>query len=168
MDTNYKRIQYVRYCDDFIIGVIGSKKDAEKVKQDIGKFINEKLHLELSIEKTLITKSIKKAKFLGYDIRITPNTNQTKRNKNGFKARNYKGHVMLEIPTEIIRKKLIEMNAMKITLHNNTEIWKPTHRGELIGRTDLNILDQYNCEMRGFCNYYAMANNSINCTSLGI
>lgn len=160
MDANYRRIQYVRYCDDFIIGIIGSKKDAEKVKEDIGNFISEKLHLELSMEKTLITKSTKRARFLGYDIRTTPNTNQTKRNKNGFKARNYKGHVMLEIPTGIIKKKLIEMSAMKIILHNNTEIWKPTRRGNLIGRTDLDILDQYNCEIRGFCNYYAMANNS--------
>ncbi len=39
------------------------------------------------------------------------------------------------------------------------EIWQPTHRGKLVGRTDLSILDQYNGEIRGFCNYYAIANN---------
>ena len=29
-DESFKKIQYTRYCDDFLIGVIGSKEDAEK------------------------------------------------------------------------------------------------------------------------------------------
>lgn len=30
MDSGYKRMQYTRYADDFLIGVIGNKEDAEK------------------------------------------------------------------------------------------------------------------------------------------
>ena len=66
MDDSYKRICYVRYADDFLIGVIGSKEDAEQVKQEVGCFIWEKLHLEMSGEKTLITHGHDFAKFLGY------------------------------------------------------------------------------------------------------
>lgn len=44
MDGSYKRIQYVRYADDFLIGVIGSKSDAEQIKSDIGKFFTEHLN----------------------------------------------------------------------------------------------------------------------------
>lgn len=58
-----------------------------------------------------------------------------------------------------MQKKLLELHAMRIEVHNGKEIWKPTHRGELTGRTDLSILDQYNGEVRGFCNYYSLANN---------
>ena len=159
MDNNFKRLQYVRYCDDFIIGIIGSKEDANIVKEEIGQFIKNKLHLELSDEKTLITKATDKARFLGYDIRVTPKSNHTKKTKRGIKARNYSGHVMLEVPTELIQKKLIELKSMKIVVQNNTEIWKPIHRGDLTGRNDLSILDQYNGEVRGFCNYYSIANN---------
>lgn len=159
MDNNFKRLQYVRYCDDFIIGIIGSKEDAKRVKEEIGKFIQDKLHLELSDEKTLITKATNKARFLGYDIRVTPKSNLTKKTKRGIKARNYGGHVMLEVPTELIQKKLIELKSMKIVLQNNTEIWKSIHRGDLTGRNDLSILEQYNGEVRGFCNYYSIANN---------
>lgn len=159
MDSNFKRLQYVRYCDDFIIGIIGSKEDAKKVKEEIGQFIQDRLHLELSDEKTLITKATNKARFLGYDIRVTPKSNLTKKTKRGIKARNYSGHVMLEVPTELIRKKLIELKSMRIVVQNNTEIWKPIHRGDLTGRNDLSILDQYNGEIRGFCNYYSIANN---------
>ena len=31
MDDSYKRICYIRYADDFLIGVIGSKEDAEQI-----------------------------------------------------------------------------------------------------------------------------------------
>lgn len=159
IDENYRRLQYVRYADDFLIGVIGAKADAEKVKKDIGTFIAEKLKLELSQEKTLITKATDKARFLGYDIRVTPQTNQTKRTKKGIMARNYSGHVMLEVPTTVVQAKLLALGAMKIKVVNGTEIWKSKRREPLVGREDIFILTQYNGEVRGFCNYYSIANN---------
>ena len=51
MDTEYRRVVYVRYADDFLIGVIGSKEDARQVKSDVGTFIKGHLHLEMSPEK---------------------------------------------------------------------------------------------------------------------
>ena len=35
IDEKYKKIQYTRYADDFIIGVIGSKEDAEIIKKGL-------------------------------------------------------------------------------------------------------------------------------------
>lgn len=55
MDETFRRLQYVRYADDFLIGVIGCKADSEKIKYDIRNFLSENLELELSEEKTLIT-----------------------------------------------------------------------------------------------------------------
>ena len=136
-----------------------SKEDAQAVKQEIGTYIAGQLKLELSDEKTLVTKATDRAKFLGFEIRVTPQSNHTKKTKSGSTARNYSGHVMLEVPTSAIQKKLLELGAMRIDVRNGTEIWQPTHRGKLVGRTDLSILDQYNGEIRGFCNYYAIANN---------
>ena len=105
MDTNFRRLQYVRYADDFLIGIIGAKEDAQAVKQEIGVYIAEQLKLELSEEKTLVTKATDRAKFLGFDIRVTPQSNHTKKTKSGSTARNYSGHVMLEVPTSVIQKK---------------------------------------------------------------
>jgi group II intron reverse transcriptase/maturase len=70
MDDSFRRIQYVRYADDFLIGIIGSKNDAIKIKADLTVFLREKLKLELSQEKTLITNSRDKASFLGYENEI--------------------------------------------------------------------------------------------------
>lgn len=159
MDADFRRLQYVRYADDFIIGIIGTKEDARTIKQEISAYIASQLKLELSDEKTLVTKATDRAKFLGFEIRVTPQSNLTKKTKSGTKARNFSGHVMLEVPTSVIQKKLLELGAMKIEVHNRTESWKPIHRGNLVRRTDLSILDQYNGEVRGFCNYYSIANN---------
>lgn len=159
MDANFRRLQYVRYADDFLIGIIGAKEDAQAVKQEIGAYIAEQLKLKLSGEKTLVTKATDRAKFLGFEIRVTPQSNHTKKTKSGSTARNYSGHVMLEVPTSAIQKKLQGLGAMRIDVRNGTEIWRPTHRGKLIERTDRSVLNQYNGEIRGFCNYYAIANN---------
>lgn len=68
MDSSIKRIKYVRYADDFLIGIIGSLEDCKTVKEDIKNYLKEALKLELSDEKTLITNAQKPAKFLGFDI----------------------------------------------------------------------------------------------------
>lgn len=64
MDDNFKRMRYVRYADDFLIGIIGSKEDCVKAKKDIKNFLHDTLKLELSDEKTLITNSRDKAEVL--------------------------------------------------------------------------------------------------------
>ncbi len=83
MDNEYRRLKYVRYADDFLIGVIGSKEDCVKIKKEITTFLSEKLKLTLSEEKTLITHANKSAKFLGYEIYVRKSNNQTKRDKSG-------------------------------------------------------------------------------------
>lgn len=45
MDSNYKRLKYIRYADDFLIGVIGSKDDCVKMKKDFTTFMRDKLKL---------------------------------------------------------------------------------------------------------------------------
>jgi hypothetical protein len=68
-DENFKRLYYVRYADDWLIGLSGSKQDAEEVKEKIKSFLKTELNLKLSPEKTLITHAREdKARFLSYDI----------------------------------------------------------------------------------------------------
>ena len=166
-DSGFKRLQYVRYADDFLVGVIGSKEEAIAVKERIKAFVANSLLLELSDEKTLITHSAKKARFLGYDISVR-RSNETKRDKTGRLRRHLSGTVNLEMPHEIMRKKLLEYGAMTIekTVHGKDN-WKAKARYYLKDNDDLEILDQYNSEIRGFRNYYRIANNASHASAFG-
>ncbi len=158
-NINYKRIQYCRYCDDFIIGLIGSKKDAERIKEDIKLFLQDKLKLTMSEEKTKITHSTGMARFLGYDITISRSL-AIKRTKSGYTQRLYNGKVKMYVPKEKWVEKLKEYDAfMVIKDENSKEIWKPMHRGKLINLRDIEILSKYNAEIRGIYNYYKLADN---------
>ena len=78
-DETYKNLQYVRYADDFIVGVVGSKADAEALKADLAVFLKETLNLTLAEKKTKITHATDRARFLGYDISISKSQEITKR-----------------------------------------------------------------------------------------
>ncbi|MDX7862326.1 reverse transcriptase domain-containing protein [Aeromonas caviae] len=65
-DPDFVRVRYIRYADDWLIGITGSKELAVKVREQAGEFLKGTLNLELSMEKTKITHSTGKAKFLGF------------------------------------------------------------------------------------------------------
>ena len=158
-DPDYRRLQYCRYADDFIIGVIGSKQDAEIIKSDIMKYLAETLKLTLSDEKTIITHCKDKARFLGYD--ITTMNSYLIRNSKGTTVRTGSGMIALYVPYEKWRGKLLELNAMRIDKGaNGEEKWKPLHRGYLTNLPDIDIISRYNSEIRGLYNYYRLAHNA--------
>lgn len=158
MDNDYRRIQYTRYCDDFLIGIIGSKEDAIKIKQDMKEFLTNKLKLELSEEKTLITSGKDKAKFLSYEITICNDT-KTRKTARG-QCRVFNGRVKLYVPKEKWINKLKQYNMLKtVNIKGQKEKWKPLERGELAYLKPNEIVMKYNEQIRGLYNYYKLANN---------
>lgn len=160
LDDSYKRIQYVRYADDFIIGVIGNKKDAEQIKSDVGKFLMDRLDLEMSDAKTKVTHTGDRARFLGYDITVS-RSQELKKSAGGYKVRSHAGVVRLLVPREKWVGKLLEYNAIKIKINENgRERFVALHRGKLVNQSDIEILARYNAEVRGLYNYYSIANDA--------
>jgi group II intron reverse transcriptase/maturase len=159
MDESYRKIKYVRYADDFLIGVVGSKKECEQIKRDIKSFLLEKLKLELSEEKTLITHSETPAKFLSYNILVRRNHLLKRDPKSGLLSKIYNKRVVLKMPDDVMKKKLIEYGAVQFKHHNGEEQWKPFSRPKLLQHDDLETLIRYNAEIRGLYNYYSIAVN---------
>jgi len=144
-DKNYRRLKYVRYADDFLLGFIGPIAEAQVIKEKIRKFLQEKLGLELSENKTLITHAVEnKARFLGYDVSIA--LCNSKKSHNG---RSINGNPILQVPPEITTK-------WKRKVCKNG---KPIHRTELMHDCDYDIVSIYNAEFQGLVNYYLMAQN---------
>lgn len=160
LDADFKRIQYNRYADDFVVGVIGSKQDAISIKEDLRRFLSEKLKLTLSEEKTKVTHSSQAVRYLGYDIRVVRDK-ATKRDKNGALKRPWYGKVFLYVPHEKWENKLHELRVMQVKWDENRgrDFWRPMHRNELLNSTDIEIVRQYNSEIRGLYNFYRIAEN---------
>ena len=154
-ETSDKKIVYVRYADDFLIGVNGTKEECQQIKQCLKEFLEQRLQLELSDEKTKITHSSENARFLGYDISVRRNS-QTKKRSDGIIQRTLNQTVQLLVPLQDkIQKFLINRGMAKM---NNGKL-ETQHINALTVLTDLEIVDKYNAQTRGICNYYSLASN---------
>ncbi|MEL7225487.1 MAG: reverse transcriptase domain-containing protein, partial [Cyanobacteria bacterium J06576_12] len=144
-DPAYRRLRYVRYADDFLLGFAGPNRESEEIKDKIRQFLRDSLKLELSEEKTLITHATtEKARFLGYDISVTQCDTKITRNK-----RSLNGGIALRLPASFIN------DRCRRYMKNG----KPIHRKERTYETDYSIVCQYQSEYRGYVQYYQLADN---------
>jgi len=145
-DPTYRRLTYIRYADDVLLGFSGPKAEAEQIKADLGAYLQDTLKLELSQEKTLITHaSTQAARFLGYHITVYHRDHQLATDK----RRRTNGRVGLWIPPDVIEKKraLYKQGG------------KPVRRMTLASQEDYTILSRYQVEYRGLVQYYQLASN---------
>ena len=142
-DPDYRRLRYLRYADDTLLGFAGPKAEAEEIKQRLATFLREDLKLEMSQDKTLITHARSgAARFLGYEITVQEDDRQLTR---GRRAVN--GQMLLRVPTDVIKAKCIPylMRA------------KPARRLRLLNESDHTIVATYGAEFRGIVQYYLLA-----------
>jgi group II intron reverse transcriptase/maturase len=145
-DPDYRRLRYIRYADDFLLGFVGPKNEAEDIRRRLGEFLERKLKLTLSPEKTLITHATDdKAKFLGYEVTVTRNGNLV--SSDGRRATN--GKITLLMPQKVARK-------YRDRYSKNGKI---IHKAELISETDYTTVSRYQAVLSGVYNYYCMAVN---------
>ena len=153
---NNKRLNYVRYADDFLIGVVGSRKDCEDIKAELKTFLLEELHLVLSDEKTKITHSSEKARFLGYDVSVR-RSNEIRKRSDGVKQRTLNNRVELLIPLVDKIENFLILNCYGVRDASGRII--PVAAKGLRNRSDVDIVATYNSQMRGLSNFYHMASN---------
>jgi len=148
MDSDYTRVKYVRYADDFVICIDGSREFAEQIKQDITQFLQETLKLELNAEKTLITNlKDKRIRFLGYEISKSHEDTKITKNSLGVKKRSVNETIQLLVPGEAITRKLQPF----------MEKGKAASFKARVGLPILDIINEYNAEIRGLYEYYSLA-----------
>ncbi|MGD6741679.1 reverse transcriptase domain-containing protein [Streptomyces sp. BH106] len=142
-DPGYRRLRYVRYADDHLLGFTGPKAEAEQIKQRLAAFLHDELKLELSQEKTLITHArTGAARFLGYEITIQHN--DTKRTG---RYRRVNGQIALRVPLDVIKAKCVPYLARG----------RPAKRKELVNSNDHAIVATFGSVYRGIVQYYLLA-----------
>ena len=134
-----KKIKYVRYADDFLIAVNGSREDCVEIKRKLAEFIGGTLKMELSEEKTLITHSSEYARFLGYDVRVRRDAKVKRVGKLKHSKRTLNNKAELTVPLNDKIHKFIFSKGIAIQEANGN--LRPVHRAELLHMTDL----EYSC-----------------------
>jgi hypothetical protein len=143
MDPGYRRLKYMRYADDHILGFIGPRAEAEEIKARLARFLRETLGLELNQQKTLITHARSQpARFLGYDIIV-----QHSRTKITRGRRSVNGTIALRVPPDVIKAQCARYRRRG----------KPSHRPRLQNLDDYDIVRIYGAEYRGVTGYYLLA-----------
>ena len=146
MDPGYRRLRYVRYADDHLLGFTGPKAEAEQIKARLAEFLRETLGLELNQQKTLITHARSQpARFLGYHVRVQHCDTKLTRGR-----REANGKIALRVPPDVIKAQ-----CARYRQHG-----KPWHRSRLQNLDDYDIVRIYGAEYRGVANYYLLAQNA--------
>jgi hypothetical protein len=142
-DPGYRRLRYVRYADDVLLGFSGPKAEAREIKHLLRQFLHEELKLELSEDKTLITHArTGKARFLGYDL-----PTQHADDKITAERRAVNGVIGLRVPKEAITRRCA------LYMYRG----QPWQRPQMLNDDDYTIINKYGAEYRGVIGYYLLA-----------
>ena len=145
-DPSYRRLRYVRYADDFLLGFAGPKSEAEAIRTRLGAFLAQQLKLTLSPEKTVITHAgDAKAQFLGYEITVSKAHSALDRHR----RRSTNGVIALLMPQKVVRTIRARYGRGRTILH----------RPELLADNDYTIVQRYQAVLRGIYHYYCLATN---------
>jgi group II intron reverse transcriptase/maturase len=140
---NLRRLMYLRYEDDWIIGVRGTLKETQEILKIVSDFCTS-IGLTVCQQKTKITNlSTSKALFLGVEL------SRTKRL--GLRLR-------MTAPIAIIIKKLTDTGFIVKNEPAPRFLWLHYNHDQ--------IIHLYNSVMRGFLNYYSFAHNYSRLVSL--
>lgn len=154
-DTEYKRLYFCRYADDFIVGIIGSHQDAERVRQEMRNFIEETLKLTIAEEKSHIRHSKEGATFVRYEVK-TYSGNRILKVKRGPRHTTFKAvseRLQLHIPPGKQQQFCSDKG------YGDYATTKAAHRQRITQQSDAEIILAFNGELRGLINYYALAFN---------
>lgn len=149
------KIYYIRYADDWLIGIWGNKNTAKEILIQIEQFLMQKLKIVLAKEKTKITHAGKeKAKFLGLEIN-SPTPKKSFYTKTGPKKRASHVRLNLNMPYQQIKNDLMEKGFFneikgKWFIKAITK-WTNYRHSE--------ILYRYNWIIQGYLNYYSYVDN---------
>jgi group II intron reverse transcriptase/maturase len=137
-DPRYRRLRYVRYADDHLLGFTGPKAEAEEIRDRLARFLREDLKLELNQDKTLITHArTGAARFLGYEITVQHSRDRPQVN----------GVIGLRVPRAVITAKCAPY----------LRLGKPGHQPQLKNLGDYEIISAYGARYRGIVQYYLLA-----------
>lgn len=159
-DPNFRRLQYVRYGEDFLIGITGKHSEIIRVRQEIKDFLFNSLSLNLNLDKTHVIHFNREglnflSTFISGNQKKEEKVQIIQRVNKNVKARST-SLVRLKVPISKVLEKVLENGFFKKTL---TDKFVPTSCNILVNLDHADIIRFYNQKIQGLLNYYSFADN---------
>ena len=156
-DPSYIRVKFLRYADDTIVGIIGPKSLAERIRDEMAIFLDEDLKLELNTDKTRLTHlPTEQAHFLGYGFKTA---SPRWRRRNLQRKRSPHNVVQTVKTTSGNIKLLVPLRKLSDKLDKYMANGQPASMCAFINQPVDHIIHHYNGVIRGWYNYYQLAEN---------
>ncbi|MEJ1518078.1 group II intron reverse transcriptase/maturase [Bacillus cereus] len=141
--TNLKEAYFIRYADDWVL-VTDTKENAIKWKHRISKFLDNRLKLKLSEEKTLITNVTQKsAKFLGFEIKFRKKYDTVKLREKNQKV-GLHGYVVQSKPDrDRLKVKIKELRTKIKKIRKKKTKAEAVHQINVVNSTILGLHNYY-------------------------
>ena len=159
MDDSFKRLYYVRYADDFILGVRGHRSEAVAIKDAISSWLQTNLQMSLHPEKTFIRHfATEGTLFLG--IRVGPL--DTSERPVALYSDGHKKRIVPRLPMTVdlvnLFRRLKNRGFVKFSRPHNRYVGVRYSRMQNLDIPD--IIRYFNSVFRGIWNYYSFTDNS--------
>lgn len=153
-DINFVRLYYIRYADDFVFGLVGSKSQAKEIFNLVKTYLGNELKFEINLEKSSIIHSTNNFKYLGTLIKWQRSITQLKRSEvGGIKSLN-RPH--MTAPVKDILDSLVERGFAKKSKDGSI---RGTSYRKIINKELKDIVNKFNGMIRGLLNYYSFVNS---------
>lgn len=166
-NEKYTRLHYVRYADDFVIGVEGSYEQAKSILDKVTNFVEDRLSLKFNPDKGITKYTNAPVKFLGYSIAAPhlkginkPIENITLGGKNIMRRKKIRIRVFMDLQ-KVLKRMEARGIIRKRTSHKNRseQVFRGRYIGNLINLDHADIIRHYNSIIRGIYNYYDFTGN---------
>lgn len=149
-ESGYRNCKYIRYADDFVVGVLGPRSTAVEIRDKIQVFLRDELKIQLNLEKSKITHISKGIDFLGY----------TFSRRQLFVKQSYSGRIVkrkMSVPTLDVNMKRVVSRLAEANLCDGSGNPTPAFRFLRLPQSETNM--KANFILNGLSEWWSIAGN---------
>lgn len=150
-DSSHRKLFYVRYADDMLLGLRGPKSDALTILKEIEIAVDKELNMQIHPEKSRIEHHSDGVLFLGYRLL----GNYDSKLNFGEVQRQVSNRIKFSVPTKKLLRKYMNKGYLQIAKKGKNIKYVGRRVDKWISLpNDFEVVKKFNAVMRGIANYY--------------
>lgn len=150
-DPHHRKLWYVRYADDMLLGLTGPKSDALAILKEIEIAVDKELNMQIHPDKSGVEHHSDGVLFLGYRLL----GNYDSKLNFGEVQRHVSNRIKFSVPTQRLLKRYMNKGFLQIAKKGKNIKYVARRVDKWIFLSDdFEVVKRFNAVMRGIANYY--------------